>query len=526
MHLQTVRSVLATQVRELQQRLDALRRQQVPPGQARLQRDQETHALSRRIATLTRLGGDVCLGRMDRRDGTRAYVGRLGLRDADGNVLLVDWRTPEAEPFFAATMQSPLGLVSRRRFRWCDGRVVQAWDEWLDLAAQQDTGLPDAQSAFLATLAASRTGRMTSALATIQVDQDAIVRADTRGCTVVDGGPGTGKTVVALHRAAYVAFSARQEVLYVTPHARLASYVSDVLPALGEQDVPVATLEELYAERATRRDPRPELVRLKGDVRMIDAVARAVAFFEGLPAHEVVAQLPDGDVVVRPQHWRQALASCGEVQHEPRRAELLEALAELLDEPLVANDHTVAAALAGTWPGLTPANVVRDLLTHRALLAHCAPWLSAEQRRVVREDALQDGWHLTDLPLLDLARQRLGAAAPVELPAGELAHRREAVQATVSALREAADGGNMLFLLEQGHPDLLDTAEVLEPDAAPVAPPLGQRVFGHVVIDEAQDLTAVEWQVVCSGAAQADRSQRWETARSRAARSPKAGSSG
>jgi hypothetical protein len=136
--------------------------------------------------------------------------------------------------------------------------------------------------------------------------------------------PGTGKTVVALHRAAYLAFTRQDAVLYVTKHPALAAYVSDVLPSTGEDDVPVASLADLYAERATRRDSPPGVARLKGDARLVTAVGRAVAFFQDLPQETVVADLADGEVVVRPPHWREALETCEETQHVPRRAELLE----------------------------------------------------------------------------------------------------------------------------------------------------------------------------------------------------------
>jgi DNA helicase IV len=497
-HLDKAAALVAEQLRDLVDRRAELRLQHVPSGAPRLQRDLEIEALSRRIHTLSRLGSDLCLGRFDRRDGSRVYVGRLGLRDSAGVTVLVDWRTPEAEPFFAATLKRPLGVVRRRRFRWASGVVVDSWDEWLDLGAEQeDSGLQDAQSAFLASLAARRTGRMTSALATLQADQDEIVRADGRGCVVVDGGPGTGKTVVALHRAAYLAFTSQDAVLYVTKHARLATYVRDVLPSLGEEDVPVVSLDELYADRATRRDPQPELSRLKGDRRMVDAVERAVAFFEDLPQETVVVELPDREVVVRPSHWVEALTTCGETQHIPRRTELLVAVGELLAAPELARHPALVGALRRSWPDLSPAGVVADLLTHRGLLAHCAPWLTAEQRAAIRADALaHEGWHLSDLPLLDVARQRLGLEPIAEVTAAELTQRRAAAQATVEELARAAGDGSALHLLTQTHPDHVQPADVLEPESAPAARTLGQRTFTHVVVDEAQDLTGVEWAVL------------------------------
>ena len=501
-HLTQVLDVVAAQLRDLQERRAALRLLEVPPGAARMQRDLEIESLSRRLHLLSRLGTDVCLGRVDRRDGSRVYVGRLGLRDIDGRTLLVDWRTPEAEPFFAATLRTPGEVLRRRRFRWSGGRVVDSWDEWLDLEVEQEqTGLQDAQSAFLASLAASRTGRMSSVLGTIQADQDAIIRADARGCTVVDGGPGTGKTVVALHRAAYLAFARKDAVLYVTPSSGLAAYVRDVLPSRGEDDVPVVSLDELYADRAARHDSQPELRRLKGDRRMLAAVDSAVAFFEDLPQEDVVVELADREVVVRPAHWQQALDSCEQTQHVPRRAELLTALGELLSAPELARSPAAVAALQAVWPDLTAEELITDLLTHRALLAHCAPWLTAQERELIRTHAIgRPGWHLTDLPLLDVARQRLGLDPVPTESAAELAQRRAAAQAVVDDLIAAAGEGSALHLL-RGNAASADTpewtsADLLEPADAPITAGLGHRTFTHVVVDEAQALTGVEWQVL------------------------------
>ncbi len=192
------------------------------------------------------------------------YVGRLGLADAEGRRLLVDWRSPAAEPFFAATHAQPMGLVSRRRYRWTLGRVTDYWDEVFTAEGLDGHAALDDQSAFIASLGASRSPRMRDVLATIQADQDAIVRAPSRGPLVVDGGPGTGKTVVALHRAAYLLYEDprlghhRGGLLFVGPHEPYLAYVSDVLPSLGEEGVRTCTLRDLVPEGATavpERDP-------------------------------------------------------------------------------------------------------------------------------------------------------------------------------------------------------------------------------------------------------------------------------
>ena len=495
-HFRHVLDLVAVRLEALQQRLAELRVQRPPQGSALFHRDLEIESLSRQHSTLSRLGTEICLGRFDRRDGSTVYVGRIGVRDDDGRPLLVDWPTQEAAPFFAATLRETLGVVRRRRFRWSAGVVTDSWDEWLDLDVEQEqTGLQDAQSAFLASLSASRSGRMSSVLATIQADQDQIIRADARGCTVVDGGPGTGKTVVALHRAAYLAFQGHDPVLYVTKHPRLAAYVRDVLPSLGEQDVPVASLEQLYVDTATRRDASPDVACLKGDVRMAGAVDSALRVFQDLPVTAVVAELPDRDVVVRPEHWREALASCTEVQHVPRRRELLEAVGELLAAPSVSSDPRVRDALWQTWPDLSAPQVVADLLTHRGLLRHCTPWMSAQEQEALRADARDHrGWHVSDLPLLDHARQRLGLPPSAPEPAAELRLRRAAAKAAVADLQRAAGEGSALHLLTDTTADGLQPVDELLEPADPLPPAaLSNRVFAHVVVDEAQDLTGMEW---------------------------------
>lgn len=200
-HLDAVTHALRAQLDDLTERLAAARRAPAGGGTRAVERDQEVHRLTARLRLLRRFGLDLCLGRTVDTAGRRVYVGRTGLTAPDGTRLLADWRSPAAEPFFAATLAQPMGLVSRRRYRWAGGRVVDYWDEVLTPGAGVDGVAPDDQSAFLTSLGADRSARMRDVLTTIAADQDAAIRAPWRGAHVVDGGPGTGKTVVALHRA-------------------------------------------------------------------------------------------------------------------------------------------------------------------------------------------------------------------------------------------------------------------------------------------------------------------------------------
>jgi DNA helicase IV len=236
---------LEQSVADLSDRLAAERRAPGGTGQEALDRDLEVHRLTARLRTLRRFGLDLCLGHVVHADDPEpVHVGRLGLTDRTGRRLLLDWRSPAAEPFFGATHANPMGLASRRRYRWTRGRISDYWDEVFTAEglAGHAAALDD-QSAFLASLGASRSPRMRDVLGTLQADQDAIIRAGSAGALVVDGGPGTGKTVVALHRTAYLLYAdprlghSRGGVLFVGPHQPYLSYVGDVLPSLGEEGV-------------------------------------------------------------------------------------------------------------------------------------------------------------------------------------------------------------------------------------------------------------------------------------------------
>lgn len=250
-HFAAITASLEETIADLTQRLETTRRRPGGGGQDALDRDLEIHRLTARLRTLQRFGVDLCLGRIVATDGRTQYIGRLGLSDRQGRPLLLDWRSPAAEPFFGATHGTPMGLVSRRRYRWTCGRITDYWDEVFTAQGLDSQAALDDQSAFIASLGSDRSDRMRDVLGTIQADQDAIVRAGSRGALVVDGGPGTGKTVVALHRTAYLLYAdprlghRKGGVLFVGPHEPYLAYVSDVLPSLGE------------GGRADLHDPRP-----------------------------------------------------------------------------------------------------------------------------------------------------------------------------------------------------------------------------------------------------------------------------
>ena len=291
-HFAAIAESLEQTVAELSGRLEAERLAPGGIGQEAMDRDLEIHRLSARLRVLRRFGLDLCLGHMVRADNPEpVYVGRLGLADAAGRRLLLDWRSPAAEPFFGATHANPMGLASRRRYRWTSGRISDYWDEVFTPDGLAGHAALDDQSAFIASLGSSRSARMRDVLGTIQADQDAIIRAGSRGALVVDGGPGTGKTVVALHRSAYLLYSdprlghRRGGVLFIGPHQPYLAYVADVLPSLGEEGVQTATLRDLLAEGAAAAiETDPDVARLKSSADLVRSIETAVRFYENVPA--------------------------------------------------------------------------------------------------------------------------------------------------------------------------------------------------------------------------------------------------
>src|SRR5690349_3508895 len=313
-HFVAIAESLEQSIADLSDRIDAERRAPGGIGQAAMDRDMEIHRLAARLRLLRRFGLDLCLGRMVSADSPEpVYVGRLGLTDREGRRLLLDWRSPAAEPFFGATHANPMGLTSRRRYRWTRGRVSDYWDEVFTSDGLEGHAALDDQSAFIASLGGSRSARMRDVLGTIAADQDAIIRAGSRGALVVDGGPGTGKTVVALHRSAYLLYSDPRlghrlgGVLVVGPHEPYLAYVDDVLPSLGEEGVQTCTLRNLLPEGATAPvEDDPDVARLKASAEMVRAIEPAVRLYEEPPTEGMEVETPYADVWLSPADWAEA----------------------------------------------------------------------------------------------------------------------------------------------------------------------------------------------------------------------------
>ncbi|PRZ42225.1 DNA helicase IV [Antricoccus suffuscus] len=542
-HFAAIARSLEQSICDLSDRLEVELKAPAGEGQEAMDRDLEVHRLSSRLRTLRRYGLDLCLGRMVGADGTEpVYVGRLGLTDGASRRLLVDWRSPAAEPFFGATHADPMGLTSRRRYRWTGGRISDYWDEVFTADGLEGRAALDDQSAFIASLGSDRSPRMRDVLSTIQADQDAIIRAGSGGALVVDGGPGTGKTVVALHRAAYLLYSDprvghhRGGVLFVGPHQPYLAYVSDVLPSLGEEGVQTTTIRDLVPEGTTATAETDRAVaRLKSTADMVRAIEPAVGMYEKLPTDGVSVETPWADVWISTRDWAEAFESAeAGTPHNEARDQIWDALlAILVDKLRVGLDDAVETgwdddddddqfdaygrggadpddklrrsltanrelvrAFGRAWPLLEATDIVGDLWSVPDYLRMCAPWLAPEEVAALRR-ADAHAWTISDLPLLDAARQRLGDP--------EISRRRQRREAAFAAERErmsevvdhliATDDSDMHVMSMLRGQDL--RAALVDNAAHPTADPdLLAGPFAHIVVDEAQELTDAEWQML------------------------------
>ncbi|MER6613042.1 RNA polymerase recycling motor ATPase HelR [Streptomyces xantholiticus] len=516
-HFAAMAECLEQSIADLSDRLEAERKAPGGIGRQAMDRDMEIHRLTARLRALRRFGLDLCLGHMVGADDPEpVYVGRFGLKDSTGRRLLLDWRSPAAEPFFGATHANPMGLASRRRYRWARGRISDYWDEVFTSDGFVGHAALDDQSAFIASLGSNRSPRMRDVLGTIQADQDAIIRAGSRGALVVDGGPGTGKTVVALHRSAYLLYSdprlghRRGGVLFVGPHQPYLGYVADVLPGLGEEGVQTCTLRDLVAEGAAAAiETDPDVALLKSSANLVKAIETAVRFYEEPPTKGMTVTTHWSDIRLSAEDWAVAFeaAEPGTPHNEARDQVWEELLTILVDKHdgdaspamlrrSLLQNRELLTAFNRAWPLLEAADLVGDLWSVPAYLRMCAPWFGpGDVSKLQREDA--HAWTVSDLPLLDAARQRLGdpeASRRKRRHNASVAAEREHMAKVVDALLEAdADGEGVMTML-RGQ-DLQDS--LIDETALPSSEPdLLAGPFAHIVVDEAQELTDAEWQML------------------------------
>ena len=507
--------------------------------QAWAEREAAAVEYGRRRARLDAVESGLCFGRIDiardgtdTAEGTRAtyYIGRTGLRDAEQEPLLVDWRAPAARPFYAASPGAP-GEVVRRRHLHTTGRTVTGVDDEvfdLDRLTGGDRAGLVGEAALLATLRRGRTGRMSDVVSTIQGEQDRVIRSGLPGVLVVQGGPGTGKTVAALHRAAYLLYThrgtlARRGVLVVGPNAVFLRYISEVLPSLGETDVVLSTLGSLFPGVRAEAADGPETAVVKGGTRMAGVVAEAVRARQRVPEGELrvvtegarpgaeeTLRVPH-EVCVRAHARARATGAAHNVARKRFVTDMLDALvrarAALDERPLDEEEsrygpgelwrqRAVRDALDALWPPLTPEELVGALLSDPGLLATAAgAALDGGERAALLRPA-DAPWTVEDVPLLDEAAELLG-----EDDSAARARAREAAAERREA-EEYARGVLQLTGLEGT--GLLDAATLSErhEDTGPARSTADRAaadrtwVYGHVIVDEAQELSAMAWRMV------------------------------
>lgn len=374
-------------------------------AQARLERDVLVAEHSGLLAAFDAGEHGLCFGRLAFRDGRDHHIGRIGIRrdDADRTPLVIDWRAEIARPFYLATGHTPMGLRRRRHITSEGRRVTALHDEILDLADTLRTGHEgaDADAVLLAALDAARTGRMHDIVQTIQAEQDGIIRAPHRGVLVVEGGPGTGKTVVALHRAAYLLYAhrellARRAVLIVGPNPAFLGYIEEVLPSLGETGVLLATPAELFPGVTATGSDTAEAATVKGGAAMADALAHFVQDRQTLPDPVIVIDHEDGELRLDAEmaHEARRLARETKLPHNLARPHfafrIIDALTGQLADRLgadpfggpnflgpddlaqlgkaIALSPEVHGAIEELWPLLTPQRLVADFLAAPAHL--------------------------------------------------------------------------------------------------------------------------------------------------------------
>ncbi len=477
----------------LQSRMDEIARSPgTGTGQDLLEKQALYDNLSQQLTGALAAQQRLCFGRVDHADGRIQHIGRIGLRDGDGEPLLLDWRAPNAAGFYQATTIEPMGLLRRRRIMTKDRSVTHLEDE--DLS--DPTAI--ATDAAARAVSAPRDGRMGDIIATIAADQDRIVRSPMNQVTVVQGGPGTGKTVIALHRAAWLLYTyrdrlAKDGVLVIGPSNAFLRYIDQVLPSLGETDVVLLTPGQIFPGVSTSRPDTPEVAEIKGDLVMVKVIANAVRNRVRIPDHDVSMRMQDG-VTVTVTAAQLAEARRGVPRNgtfhsnrDPFLRRVLEhlsrsrarALGEDPGDPDVreaalqdlVEDADVRRTLNLMWLPITPQRLVAQLLSDAETLAAAAGGLLTEGKQALLLRDRQAPWTVDDVPLLDEAAERLGEqVAPTRAPAARNDDGYEELHVSDPLSRE-------------------------RPSTTVAERALNDRdwIYGHVVVDEAQELSRMAW---------------------------------
>lgn len=446
------------------------------------------------------------------------HIGRVGLRGEDESRLLIDWRAPAARPFYQATAANPQEVARRRHIATHLRQVTGIEDEVLDAQAANDQGLTfQGEGALMSALTAARQGQMSDIISTIQAEQDAVIRADTEGILVVQGGPGTGKTAVALHRAAYLLYAKRQQlersgVLVVGPSRGFLDYIGKVLPSLGETSVVSLTIADLVPEIQVTDTDTPEVAAAKGSLSWLPTLKKAVRDLQRIPREDKVFRLDDKHVVLTVEDFLEA-RSHARLSWKPHNEARDDFARELMNKLMLQLDETDDAATRAwwyeeirasreirreinlCWMPTSATGLLEKLFAQPERLQRVALGLTQREMELVYRPK-GSGFTAADVPLLDELEELLGTN-PVLKTA-----KQRAQQEDLEAEREHIQKSAREVLVSQELGDGIVTAEMLAERTlvTPQIRPLAERAkadrtwtYGHVVVDEAQELSHMAW---------------------------------
>ena len=501
-------------------------------GESLVDRDARVRALAREVKRLSITDSGLCFGRLDAQSGEHAYIGRIGILDdgpdagGDFESLLIDWRAPLARPFYTATAIATQGMHRRRQFHSRGRELVEFTDEVFGRPGADERG----DAALLAAVNAPRGTGMRDIVSTIQVEQDEIIRLDAPGIVVIEGGPGTGKTAVALHRVAYLLYTHRQRierhgVLVVGPNPAFLTYIGRVLPSLGESEVVFATVGDLLPGLHATAEDAPEPARIKGSLSILDVLAAAIADRQRLPEEPIPIDLAEVALTIGADtaQWAREEARDSGKPHNEARAIFVDVVSYVLVEravgrlvrnsPLPVDDRDkeqlrvdaraelaqhdgFAAAIAQLWPRLEPARLLAQLLgSHERLTA------AGASEALWRADG--SAWTVSDVPLLDELAELLGRDDSAVRAAAAAEGRRQAAYAEevldmLVGRADSMDDEDHLYAT-----DLLYAEDLAERfseqdnrDLAERAAADREWTYRHVVVDEAQELSEMDWRVL------------------------------
>ena len=489
----------------------------------RTERDSFATMYEDRLTQLRAVEDRLVFGRLDNAKGEHRYIGRLGLSDERHEPILTDWRAEAARPFYEATPSSHGDIVMRRHITLNFREVVGVEDEVLDVHSDQvgqasSAGTLTGEGALLASLNAKRTGKMTDIVATIQAEQDRIIRADLNQAVVVQGGPGTGKTAVALHRAAYLLYTHRRAlersgVLVIGPSSTFLHYIDQVLPSLGETGVVSRTIADLIPGVIATGHDDLRAAKLKGERRMAKAIANAVAARERIPSElptiringftcpmlrvDLEQAITDAKRTRQPHNkaresfvYSMLIAMRNryveQLDYTPEQAELNDVMQQLrMNDALRKTLNLAWLPMTGTW-------LVDQLFAKPDQLRRFAPWLEERDIRTLTRPK-GSPFTISDVPLLDEAMELLGPDPKAVARQKALdAKRAEEEQFAQDTLAQAGIGSGIITSQM-----LVDNINGM--DAELTAQRAGadrEWTYGHVVVDEAQELTAMDWRML------------------------------